>query len=563
MEPTNRRTTGARPSAMKRYGPFIAIIVVIAVIVGVVIATSGGDDNEATDNGNDVSTSGGPVVINDSNADSVDWGPNCDVERQRVAIPLYSAAACVKPFTGDNGGATAQGVTADAIKVVVYIGDPDKNPLQAATVRGAGADVSPSTAKETYQGYVDLFQEYYETYGRKVELTFFDGTGGPMDEVAARADAKAIADMKPFAVLNGANQTPAWSDELAANGIMCLGNCSLAVPRHTVIEHAPYLWGNGPNPEQAGRLTAKFVTELLADKKAEFGGDDVNGKDRVFGVVHYDTVDGQQKRAFAETKQALNDGGVEIAADLPFLLDIARAQENARTNIAKLKSAGVTTVIYTGDPLTPASLTKEATAQNYFPEWVIGSNVLVDIALFGRTYDQEQWQHAFGLALTPSRTNEDADDAYNFYRWGHGEDPPNNTYGVIIVDPTILFLGIQMAGPDLTPESFQAGLFRSPILGGNPLAPRSSRGNHGLWPATDYGGSDDAGILWWNPEAEGEDEVGVVGKGLYEYTKMGRRYTLDEMPTEDPGLFQEDGSITIFETIPEEYRLPDYPSPAG
>lgn len=193
---------------------------------------------------------------------------------------------------------------------------------------------------------------------------------------------------------------------------------------------------------------------------------------------------------------------------------------------------------------------------------MIGSNVLVDIALFGRTYDQQQWKHAFGLALTPSRTNEDADDAYTLYQWEYGKPPPNNTYGVIVVDPTLLFLGIQLAGPDLTPESFQAGLFRSPILGGNPLAPRTSRGHHGLWPGTDFGGTDDAGILWWNPDAEGQDEVGKVGKGLYEYTKMGKRYTLGEMPSQDPGLFQEDGSITIFETVPPEYALPDYPSPA-
>ena len=83
-----------------------------------------------------------------------------------------------------------------------------------------------------------------------------------------------------------------------------------------------------------------------------------------------------------------------------------------------------------------------------------------------------------------------------------------------------------------------------------------------MWPATDYGGTDDAGILWWNPDAEGEDEVGAVGQGLYEYTKMGQRYTLDEMPDEDPGLFDPETSITIFETVPKEYAVPDYPSPA-
>src|SRR4029077_12271958 len=98
----------------------------------------------------------------------------------------------------------------------------------------------------------------------------------------------------------------------------------------------------------------------------------------------------------AQLKKELHRGGVKIAADLPFLLDLSKAQENARTMIAKLKDAGVTSVVFTGDPLTPSSLTIEATAQNYFPEWVIGTNALVDIALFGRTYDQEQWKHAFG-----------------------------------------------------------------------------------------------------------------------------------------------------------------------
>ncbi len=406
MEPTNRRETGTRPSALKRYGPFIAIIVVIAIVVGVLVVTGGSDDtkDKKADNSADVKTSGGPVMINDSNRDSIDWGPNCDPEVGKVKIPLTYAAPCVKPFKGDNGGATAQGVTADSIKIVAYIGDPAKNALQSASVKGAGADVSPTTAKETYQGYVDLFAKYYELYGRKIDLQFFDGTGGPMDEVAARADAKAIADMKPFAVLNGANQTPAWSDELAANGIMCLGNCSLAVPESFLKDHQPYLWGNGPTPEQASSLTAKFVSSVLNGKKAEFAGDALKDKKRVFGVAHYDTIDGQQTAAFAKLKSDLTAGGVKIAADLPFLLDLAKGQENARTMIAKLKAANVTTVIFTGDPLTPANLTQEATAQNYFPEWVIGSNVLVDIALFAAHLRPE----AMGARVRP-RADADAD----------------------------------------------------------------------------------------------------------------------------------------------------------
>jgi hypothetical protein len=64
-----------------------------------------------------------------------------------------------------------------------------------------------------------------------------------------------------------------------------------------------------------------------------------------------------------------------------------------------MKNAGVTTVIYTGDPLTPAALTKEATAQDYRPEWIVGPTVLADTTFFGRTFDQAEWAHAFGVAL--------------------------------------------------------------------------------------------------------------------------------------------------------------------
>ena len=43
---------------------------------------------------------------------------------------------------GDNGGATSPGVTADAIIVALYKGEPD--PLQQALVEGAGADTDPN-----------------------------------------------------------------------------------------------------------------------------------------------------------------------------------------------------------------------------------------------------------------------------------------------------------------------------------------------------------------------------------------------------------------------------------
>ena len=70
---------------MKRYGPIVAILVVIAIVAVILVVAGGGDDdnddNKAS-NGS-VQTSGGPVIINDSNRDSVDWGS----ELQRRAGP--------------------------------------------------------------------------------------------------------------------------------------------------------------------------------------------------------------------------------------------------------------------------------------------------------------------------------------------------------------------------------------------------------------------------------------------------------------------------------------------
>jgi hypothetical protein len=566
MEPTQGRTGGNRPSAAKRYGPLIAIVVVIAIIAGAVLLLKDDDKDKATTTTTSASGAAIPkqpwTLFTQANKDSIKWGPNCNTELGTVKIPYTYAAPCAKPFSGDNGGATADGVTGDSIKIVVYQADPSKDALAAATVRGSGADVSPASARTTYQGYFDMYQKYYNFYGRKLDIQFFPGTGAPDDEVTARADADAIAAMHPFAVMSGPNRTPVWAQELAAKKVMCVGNCSLAVPEKTISDASQYLYGVGPTPEQAGLMTAKFVTSQLAGKKAVYGGDDVKNKTRVFGVAHYDTVDGQQKQAFAALKNEFQKADVKIAADLPFQLDLARGQENARTIIAKLKDAGVTTVVYTGDPLTPGDLTKEATAQNYFPEWVIGSNVLVDIALFGRTYDQKQWVHAFGLALTQSRVNQDANPAYNVYKWFNGVKPPNNTYGVILADLAQTMNGINNAGPNLSPETFKGAVYNAPIQGGTPLAPRTSRGKHGLWPGIDVGGGDDTGLIWWNPKAHGEDEIGQVADGLYEYVQMGKRWTLDDIPANDPGFFNPANSITIFTSIPKQYQVPDYPSPA-
>jgi ABC-type branched-subunit amino acid transport system substrate-binding protein len=556
--------------AAKRYGPIALIVVLIGAAV-VVFGGGGGDDDEAS---TDTEASSGDALIEsgpmtwqkaEMTGEDVDFGPNCDTDTGRIKLPTVYAPPCVEPFTGDNGGDTYQGVTADEIKIVQYLADPALDPLISATVEGAGAEVNVETAQETVANFVELYNKIFERYGRTVVVETYIGTGAGSDLAAARADAIAIAEKQPFAVIGGPGQaSPVFASEIASREIVCGPGCSAALPEEIVSQYEPYLWQVGPTPDQATALAAEAIGNLAGPGKAELAGDDATkAKDRVYGLLHYDTPDGDHEAVFEQFTEELSANGIELATDVEFTLDLAQAQTNARTNIAKLMDAGVTTVIYYGDPLTPSSLTDEATAQNYHPEWILGPNALMDTTLFARQTDVTQWRNGFGIALVGARGERSTNGAFQIHEWAYGEPPPNNTANVLEPQIRTMFNGIMLAGPELNPETFRDGLFRYPPSGGGPTEPQVSRGDHGVWPEEDWGGSDDVALIWFDPEATGEDEVGNEGVGMYRYAKGGERYTIGNLPTsfEEAGLFDVDASVTVYDTVPSEDQTPDYPPP--
>ena len=547
----------------------LAIVIACALVAGTLAATAGAapSDDAADAQKNAALVKSGPMTPEKAQLlgkSNVDFGPNCDTTTGRVKIPTVDSPPCVRPFTGKNGGATAQGVTGNEIKVVIWVGDPSKDPVLAGQIIAAGASLDTNTIKATWQGYIDIYNKMLELYGRKISVEFFDGTGSGADTAAAKSDAIAIAAKKPFAVLGGpAQSTSVFSDELAHRGVVCLGTCALAVPQRITTDNAGYIFTAGPSPEEAAMITAEFIGKQAGPGKAQYAGDDATkNKKRVYGVAHYDTPDGQYHSQFNTLKDGLKKYKITLKAEQSFFLDPAKSQENARTIITKLKDAGVTTVIYTGDPLTPAALTKEASAQDYHPEWIVGPTVLADTTFFGRTFDQEQWAHAIGVALVAGRVPQSENPNYTLYTWFHGQPPPNNTYNVIAPTVSVLAPGLTLAGPKLTPKTFRDGLFRYPPSGGDPVNPRQSWGKHGLWPFVDYWGSDDAGILWWDPNATGEDEVGKVGQGIYQYSNGAKRYTFGHLPAAGQGgLFDTATAVTVFPKLPPESSTPAYPSP--
>lgn len=544
----------------------VPIVVVLAVVGGVIaaIALSGGDDKApssttaAADRG---ATSPEDAVLLEpaesffsakaaGTEGSIDWGARCDTSTGRLALPLFPQQPCFKPFTGDNGGATATGVTADTIKVVVYESQPDDPVLKFIYAQVNNTD-TPNQAFETAQNFNTIFSKYYETYGRKVELVRFDATGNISDSVAATADAESIAnDIKPFMVLGGPLLTNAFADTLARNKIMCVA-CTPGQPQAWYEERAPYVWDIQKNQDQNQLMVAEYVGKRLKGGKALHAGDPaLQSKERVFGYVYVASSD-SSKQLYDRFVEELRGYGVSLANVESYALP-TDLPNTARDMITRMKEKGVTSVLFMGDPLAPQTLTKIATEQQFFPEWIITGSALVDTAAFSRTYDQTQWAHAFGPSNLFARMPPESGGAAYLHQWYFGKPAPAPT-SVALIAPTLQFLysPLQGVGTDLTPENVQKVLFGASIIPSTPVTPQISYGNRGVWPQTDYSALDDQTEVWWDPKAVGIDELNHEGTGLWMYVDGGKRYLPGQWPKGEPKVFDPAGAVSIYDTPPK------------
>jgi hypothetical protein len=556
-----------------RYAPFIAILVIVAIVAVVLVAIGGDDEDDSNDSvaiSGQSGQNGIPLFYNDAKAsgqlDSHTWQDNCDTETGRVAIPVTNPAHCVPKFTGDNGGATAPGVTADSIRIGYYVAKAD--PIGDALLKMAGAYDEPANTAKAYQNYAEIFNARYEFYGRKIEMVPVEGTGTLADAIAARADAGRAAADNLFAVLGGPAQAREFGDELAKRKVMCVASCIIAQPQKVILENSPYLWPTGPTPDQSVEMVAEFIQKQLVGKNAEYAGGEQKGKPRTFTLLTYNTPDGQYTPSWDLLEKRVGEVGADIVEHVDYYLNLPSLQADARTIAAKLKAANATSLVFTGDPIFPRYLTTEMTALNYFPEWVMAGTVLADTNVFGRTFDQRQWEHAFGLQLAPARLPKEKQDSYTLHQWWFGTPPPtDNNYGIVQGNIEFLAAGLQLAGPNLTPESFKAGIYAAPPPE-SPDTPTISTilswGTHGFWPTMeDPGGLDNSGVMYWDPEAEGTDETGAEGKGMYRVLDGGRRYVNTRWPTEPLKLFDPAGTVTIYDAadVPPELLPKDYPAP--
>ncbi|MFM7044797.1 MAG: ABC transporter substrate-binding protein [Ilumatobacteraceae bacterium] len=569
--------SGSRPSAIRKWGPLAGIVVVVAVVAALVLGGGGNDvaDNEAT------STSGGPVDSSSDTtaggpaewtyplmfpdaeelgiADTIEWGERCDTDRGRLKVIDSFAPACAAPFSGDNGGATDQGVTADEITIVHYMG-PDGDPIINYITDSIKVDDTNAQEEEVVSGFMEYFQTYYELYGRTINYVVYESTGLANDEVTARADAQRIVDeYQPFAVVGGPALTNAFADELAALETLCV-SCGGGSPSW-FADRDPYVWALDGNAEQKQVHVVEFIGKQLAGKPAVHAGDEFTDTERRFGLVYVES--GAESKELADLMvERMTAVGATPAEVIPYQLDPGTLQQTASQVIAKLKAAGVTSVVLATDPVAPKDFTREATAQEYFPEWIVAAATLVDTTAFGRSYDQQQWAHAFGVTSLAVRLNPEVSGYWALYKWFTGTEPAaDESIGVYMPAFFLLMSGLQSTGPDLTHENL-ANTFRSFSTIPAISRPWLTWGDQGIWDTPDYNGIDDATLFWWDAEAVGPDENRKEGTGMMLYVDGGQRYLPGQWPTEDR-LFLDDGAVAVYDTAPVGEEPPQYPSPAA
>lgn len=495
--------------------------------------------------------------------------PKCTVDKDRYPYGRFNGPTvgggpiCVRPFKAgeNNGGATSQGVTKDQVSVVYVLGhipETRSNPAKNEATGQAGTDADAAHDLLLAQS------QYYQTWGRALNIQFYTSSGD--DEAAQRADAVAIEAMKPFAAIVSVNSgLGVLAKELAKAKILTYDATTSYKDAATL---SPFLWGAGTEPQSAAINVAEFLGKQLVGGKAVYGGDDVKTLPRKFGLVSKDgdiDVPGF-KKALATYK-----GTITSEATYPpqggAYGDATIAQQNAPTIVSKMKADGVTTMVLFTDAALNAAMMTQATAQNWFPEWVHTGNAYSDYSSFAATYPADQAAHFFGVSGLPPyfKPPDDPNTATkgalgNNLDWYWGPKNYSDTArlgnGV-----TWLLQGIHAAGPDLTPKTFLQGQFAVPAVGGSasntPLGFAIGYGKTTGLPYNQYNrASQDFSVMWMAPTTEAPDATGVAHKPSIWFLNNGQRYHGGTWPTKKLAFFDPSKSISSFSAPPPGYVQP-------
>lgn len=486
------------------------------------VGTTGGDGGGTggTDGGTTGGGTGGPAAGDTSHC----------VNRQQVG-GLRVAAPCAPKFSGDNGGATYQGVTATEIKVVYFASEP--NEQVDAILATQGLAVPEDELVDAVNVFQKFINERYELYGRRIVIKRIVGDcpTTPPDYDACTAAAQQVVKEKPFAVLWPTSLYASIFDVWARAGIVSIGGSSFDVGYYT--RNRPFRYDVGMDGTQAADQIAEYYCRKLAGKPADHAGTlihpTIGGRSttRHLGIV-VPEIEANVRTAnrVRDKVDACNGSGPKPLVRT-YESNIESATTQTQATVSALISGKVTTVTCMCDPIAPVFLTAGMSGNGYYPEFLMPGLGLLDYDLLGRLYDPQAMAHAFGPSHLAVLTSlDDTDQARVWRAMGRKGHPcGDNGCGIPWAYQNLLGVAIQMAGPQLTPLTFERGLLRDlPDLSGGVETTLLSFG------PGDYTGIGDVKEVYWDANARSR----VDGKaGAFVPLNGGKRYRLGQWT---PGL---------------------------
>jgi hypothetical protein len=441
---------------------------------------------------------------------------------------LRVAPPCKPKFSGNNGGATYQGVTDKEIKIVFFSSEPNE---QVDTILASqGLAVPEEQLMDAVGQFVKFINENYELYGRKlvVKRVVGDCPTTPPDYDKCIAAAQKVVKEKPFAVIWATSLYATVYDVWSRAGIVSLGGSSFDSSFYT--RGRPFRYDLGMDGTKSADQIAEYYCKKMARKPADHAGNTIHptigGKKTrrhlaiITPNIKANILTGERVRAKVD---ACN------GADPPPVLrdyasNIETATQQTQATVSALIAAKATTVVCMCDPIAPVFATKGMTANGYFPEILLPGLGLLDYDLLGRLYDTEQMKHAFGPSNLPVLTSlDDTDQARVWRATGRSGHPcGDNGCGIPWAYFNFLGIGLGQAGPQLTPLTFERGLLQDlPDIYGGPETSYIAFGPN------DYTGYEDGKEVYWDANARSR----VDGKaGAFVPLNGGKRYRPGQWP---------------------------------
>ena len=392
-------------------------------------------------------------------------GIKCTPDVQQFTGSVY-VPPCMSAWSGNNGGATAHGVTASTITLFYRYYKECATPTSYC-----------QSNLNIINSLVAYFNKQYETYGRQVVVKAFHGQGSVYAEAdnegqpQAQADAQTAYDLGAFAEATSFDYPPLYQ-ALASKGILTFGDLLPTIK--TLQNYAPYVYSEvgWPLAENWANAATQVACNRMKGMDAIYSGDPAYQKEkRVFGLVISNDPD--WGAAGSLIQHSAGQCGINIVNHETYQVNITGEAAEATPIIAQLKASGVTTILCGADTLMTAILMEAVAKQHYFPEWLIWEPWIED-----RTAPPTEEAHTIKISSIGPDEAYTATDAYAICQLAkcNPRDLANaETAGVgdgngadgILYNLMWIFDGIQMAGPNLTPQTFFKGFENLPCTTGS------------------------------------------------------------------------------------------------